>query len=259
MTDFADLLGQIMPSELTRSGNDRLRHAMGDQGLGGAGGLLTDLLGGGRSSSLGGGGLGGLGELAGQIFGRGGTGSGGLGDLAGILLGGRSGGGRGALGGGLMALLGSLAMSALKNWNRAPQPSEASLMPLGLRSPENENEEQELQDNAQLILRAMINAAKADGHIGPAEIERITGKLEEMGADDDARGFILEEMGKPFDLNAITREVTSEELGAQVYAASLLSIEVDTPAEQAYMQNLAAELRLGSETVGRLHQLMGVA
>jgi uncharacterized membrane protein YebE (DUF533 family) len=203
--------------------------------------------------------LGGLGELAGQIFGRGGTGSGGLGDLAGILLGGGSGGGRGALGGGLMALLGSLAMSALKNWNRAPRSSEAHLMPLGLRSPENENEEQELQQNARLILQAMINAAKADGHIGPAEIERITGKLEEMGADDDARSFILDEMGKPFDLNAITREVGSEELGAQIYAASLLSIEVDTPAEQAYMQNLATELRLDSETVARLHRLVGLS
>ena len=158
-----------------------------------------------------------------------------------------------------MALLGSLAMSALKNWNRAPQPSEAHLMPLGLRSPENADEEQELQHNARLVLQAMINAAKADGHIGPAEIERITGKLEEMGADDEARSFILDEMGKPFDLEAITREVGSEEIGAQVYAASLLSIEVDTPAEQAYMQNLAAELRLSSETVERLHRLMGLS
>ena len=158
-----------------------------------------------------------------------------------------------------MALLGSMAMSALKNWNRAPQPSEAHLMPLGLRSPENENEEQELQNNARLILGAMINAAKADGQIGPAEIERITGKLDEMGADDDARRFILEEMGRPFDLNAITREVASEELAAQVYAASLLAIEVDTPAEQEYMHDLAAEMHLGSDTVARLHRLMGFA
>lgn len=76
---------------------------------------------------------------------------------------------------------------------------------------------------------------------------------------DHSVNLFFNSMGKPFDLNAITREVTSEELGAQVYAASLLSIEVDTPAEQAYMQNLAAELRLDSETVGRLHRLMGVA
>jgi hypothetical protein len=41
MTDFTDLLGELMPSEMTRSGNDRLRHAMGDQGLGGPGDLAT--------------------------------------------------------------------------------------------------------------------------------------------------------------------------------------------------------------------------
>ena len=145
-------------------------------------------------------------------------------------------------------------------------------MPLGLREPENETEEEELQHNAQLILRAMINAAKADGKIDSSEIRRITGKLEEIGApytpgrlpvwkgaEDEAREFILQEMGRPSDLNAITREVSNEELGAQVYAASLLSIEVDTPAEKEYMRNLAAELQLNSDTVTRLHRLMGLA
>ncbi len=258
MTDFTDLLGQLMPSGISHSGKDRLQHAMGDQGLGGPGGILSDLLGGGQSESSGGG-LGGLGQIAGQIFGSGRMASGGLGALAGILLGGKGNAAQGALGGGLMGLLGSLAISAVKNINRPPQPSEAHLMPLGLRDPENETEEQELQQNAQLILRAMINAAKADGHIGPSEIERITGKLEEIGADDEGRSFILQEMGKPIDLDAITRKVTSEELGAQVYAASLLSIEVDTPAEKEYMQTLAAELQLNSDTVRRLHRLMGLA
>ena len=256
MTDFTDLLGQLMPSGISRSGKNRLQHAMGDKGLGGPGGILSDLLGGSQSESSGGG-LGGLGQIAGQIFGSGRMASGGLGALAGILLGGKGNAARGALGGGLMGLLGSLAISAVKNINRPPQPSEAHLMPLGLREPENETEDQELQQNAQLILRAMINAAKADGHIGPSEIERITGKLEEIGADDEGRSFILQEMGKPIDLDAITRKVTSEELGAQVYAASLLSIEVDTPAEKEYMQTLAAELQLNSDTVRRLHRLMG--
>jgi uncharacterized membrane protein YebE (DUF533 family) len=258
MTDFTDLLGQLMPSGISHSGKGRLQHAMGDKGIGGPGGILSDLLGGGQAESSGGG-LGGLGKIAGQIFGSGRMASGGLGALAGILLGGKGNAARGALGGGLMGLLGSLAISAVKNINRPPQPSEAHLMPLGLRDPENETEEQELQQNAQLILRAMINAAKADGHIGPSEIERITGKLEEIGADDEGRSFILQEMGKPLDLDAITRKVTSEELGAQVYAASLLSIEVDTPAEKEYMQTLAAELQLNSDTVSRLHRLMGLA
>ena len=256
MIDFTDLLGQVMPMGMSRSGGDRLRHAMGDSGLGGAGGMLSDLLGGQSTSS--GGGLGGLGQLAGQILGGGRSSSGGLGALAGTLLGGRrNAAGSGALGGGLMAMLGSLAVSALKNVNRPPQPSEAHLMPLGLREPADENEQTELQHNAQLVLRAMINAAKADGSIDPSEIKRITGKLEETGVNEEARSFVLQEMGKPLDLNAITQEVTSEELGAKLYAASLLAIEVDTPAEKEYMRKLAAGLQLNSDTIERLHQLMG--
>ena len=57
-----------MPSGISHSGKDRLQHAMGDQGLGGPGGILSDLLGGGQSESSGGS-LGGLGQIAGQIFG----------------------------------------------------------------------------------------------------------------------------------------------------------------------------------------------
>ena len=54
MTDFTDLLGQLMPSGISHSGKDRLQHAMGDQGLSGLGGILSDLLGGGQFESSGG-------------------------------------------------------------------------------------------------------------------------------------------------------------------------------------------------------------
>ncbi len=66
-------------------------------------------------------------------------------------------------------------------------------------------------------------------------------------------------MGRPIDLNVITRGVSNDEPGAQVYAASLLSIEVDTPAEKPYMHNLAIELQLNADTVNRRHLLMGLA
>ena len=257
MIDFTDLLGQIMQSGISRTGQDRIKHAIGDRGLGGAGGMLSDLLGG-LQSGASGGGFGDIGRIAEKMIGGNKLATGGLGALAGALLGGGRGAGRGALGGGLMALLGSLAFSAIKNMNRPVDTAEAGSLPLGLREPENEKEQQELQNNAQLILLAMINAAKADGQIDQMEIERITGKLEETGAGDEARSFVLREMGKPGDLAAIIREVNSPELGAQVYAASLLAIRVDTPAEKQYMQDLAKGLGLESGAVMNIHKLMGL-
>jgi uncharacterized membrane protein YebE (DUF533 family) len=275
MFDFKNLVGMVMESGASRSGMDRMKHALGDQGLGGqngllggllggsqgGGGLLSALTGGGQSS----GGLGGLASMAKDFLGGGGrTGGsgmavGGLGALAGALLGGGGGAAKGAIGGGVMALLGSLAVSAIKNMNRPVDVNDTKSMPLGLREPEDDSEEEVLQNNAKLVLRAMINAAKSDGQIGPAEMKRITDKLQEAGADQEARNFVLEEMGKPLDLDGIVRDVSDQEIGAQVYAASLLSIEVDTVAEQDYLRRLAEGLQLGPGAVARIHQMLGVS
>jgi uncharacterized membrane protein YebE (DUF533 family) len=261
MLNFKNLLGMVMQSGVTGSGNNRMRHALGDRGMGGQGGMLSGLLGGGGRSGAGGG-LGGIAQMASQFLGgssgRGSVAAGGLGALAGALLGGGGGAATGALGGGVMALLGSMAVSALKKKARPVEEMQTNEMPLGLREPQDQTEEEQLEKNAQLMLRAMINAAKADGQIDQQEIQRITGKLAEVGADDEARNFILQEMAKPLDLDALTREVHDPEIGVQVYTASLLAIEVDTAAEQDYMRRLAFNLGLDSEAVARIHQILDV-
>ena len=275
MFDFKDLVGVMMQSGVSRSGMDRMKHALGDQGMGGQDGLLGGLLGG--SSGGGGdllsglagggqsgGGLGGLADMAKKFLGGGQTGGsgmavGGLGALAGALLGGGGGAAKGAIGGGVMALLGSLAVSAIKNMNRPADVNDTNAMPLGLREPQDDSEEQALQNTSMVVLRAMINAAKADGQIGQAEMKRITEKLREAGADHEARNYVLEEMGKPLDLEGLIRDVPDPEVGVQVYAASLLSIEVDTVAEQDYLRRLAQGLQLEPEAVARIHQMLGVS
>ena len=257
MIDFIDLLGQVIQSGMNPTAQDRMRHAMSDRGLGAGGGILSDLMGGLQSGGSGGG-IGDIGGIAEKMLGGSKLATGGLGALAGALLGGGRGAGKGALGGGLLALLGSMAFSAFKNLNQPEEAATINTMPIGLREPENENEELELQNNAQVILRAMINAAKADGQIDQVEIQRITGQLEEFGADDEARSFVLQEMGKPIDINNIIKDVHNSQLGAQVYAASLLAIRVDTPAEKQYMVELADGLRLDSNAVANIHRVLGL-
>ena len=45
----------------------------------------------------------------------------------------------------------------------------------------------------------MINAAKADGSIGEAEIERIAGKLGEDGLSREEKEFFVSEANKPME------------------------------------------------------------
>jgi uncharacterized membrane protein YebE (DUF533 family) len=271
MFDATDLLGQILQSGMSNSASGRLRHAMGTQGLGQTGNPLGDLFSGAMGQQAGTGSgpgmLGGLAEMAKDFLGgqsSAGTSPlavGGLGALAGALLGGGGGAAKGAVGGGAMALLGGLAMQALRNWGQGAAPSAEEVAreaPLGLREPQGPAEEQELQSSARLMLEAMVNAAKADREIDQQELNRIVGRLRDAGADSDAREFVMGELRKPLDLDGLIRQVRDPQAAVQVYAASLLAIEVDTPAERQYMERLARGLGLDAGVVQRVHRALGV-
>jgi len=264
MINFSNIVGALMQSGLSGSTTSRLQHALsaGGESAGGAlsslSGALTGLLGGGGS---GGSGIGGmlqdvLGQAGKSLGGNNNLALGGLGALAGSLLGGGGKSLKGALGGGAMAMLGAMAFKALKGVGGNAEPE----VPLGLREAENEDEEAELEKGAELVLKAMINAAKADGRIDQQEVKRIVGKLEEAGESEEARDFVLAEMSKPMDLEGFLAEARNQPyLAPQIYAASLLAIEVDTPAEKEYMQKLASNLNLDQDVVADLEKTVGLS
>jgi uncharacterized membrane protein YebE (DUF533 family) len=174
-----------------------------------------------------------------------------------VVLGGRRGLGgalRGGLGGGVMALLGAMAYQALKS-----RTGQAPRVPLGLAAPQTEAEKAELARNSELVLKAMINAAKADGRVEESEVRRILGRVQDSGADPQSLEFLAAEMKKPMETAELVAAARGHpELAAQLYSASLLAIEVDTPAEKQYLEELAAALGLEPEVVQRLHQEFGL-
>src|SRR5690606_18357929 len=60
------------------------------------------------------------------------------------------------------------------------------------------------------VLRAMIAAANADGHIDEDERQRISGKLQESGIDREAADFIDAELANPPSLEAIAASAASD-------------------------------------------------
>ncbi len=221
----------------------------------------------GQAAAGGGDFLGGLADQAkgmlGQLGERVGQGDkwaiGGIGAAVGALLSGGGGAARGALGGAATALLGMLAYNALKDGQgAAPGAAPAGgELPLGVRPPQTPAEEATLEQHARLALQAMITAAKADGRIDDTERQRILGKLNEAGADPEEQAFVEAELAKPMDLDALVAAVPDQQTAAEIYAASLLAISVDTPAEKDYMQQLAQRLGLDQATVASLHGRLG--
>lgn len=97
------------------------------------------------------------------------------------------------------------------------------------------------------ILTAMIAAAKADGHIDAAEQKRIFAKLDEAQVDSEAKAFLMDELRKPLDIDAVVKLATTQELAVEIYTASCMAIDPDDAAEQAYLAMLAARLKLMPE------------
>lgn len=95
---------------------------------------------------------------------------------------------------------------------------------------------------AKVTLKAMINAAKADGHIDADEKARLFDRLGQVSLSEDERNFLFEELARPMDTAGLVREATSPAIASQIYAASLLAIDADQPAEKAYLADLARQL-----------------
>ncbi|MGQ4273642.1 tellurite resistance TerB family protein [Terrihabitans sp. B22-R8] len=210
---------------------------------------------------------GGLGDLASRIPG----GLGGLaagGGLLSILLAGRNRRSGGELrdGGGLirtggLAILGTLAYKAYKNWQEQ-QSAEAAAQqtsvpntppPAGSGFHLDEEKDQDGRELGVALVQAMISAAKADGHLDSEEGTRIQEQIRELGLSSEEKGFLLDAIGNRADAAAIARLARSREQASELYVASRAVIgDPDTPEEKAYLDRLAALLDLPADLVAHL-------
>lgn len=221
----ADILGNLLGGAAQK----------GEEGAGGLGGLLSGLAQGGNAEA------GGLGDLLGKLQqGQGqsqqqgaNAGAGGLGDLLGGLLGGQAGAQGGGLGDLLGAALGGQIPGAAA---QAPAPSAQQAV------------------QAELLIKAMISAAKSDGQVDAQEQEKIVGQLGDIDGEEAA--FIRAEMQKPRDLAGLVNSVPRG-MEQQVYVLSLMSIDLDSKAEADYLDQLAQGLNINNQVSNELHQELG--
>lgn len=134
---------------------------------------------------------------------------------------------------GSLAALGGLAYQMYRQWetsNAASDTSEAVT---------------EAQTDPAILLKAMIAAAKADGHVDSAEMTAIRQKLSELALDGDVNDMILTELTKPLDAASIAALADGNvAIATEIYLVSAAVIDVANDAEQAYLADLRAALAL---------------
>jgi uncharacterized membrane protein YebE (DUF533 family) len=112
-----------------------------------------------------------------------------------------------------------------------------------------------MQQQAKLMIRAMIQAAKADGDIDPQEQAAILERLGEVS--DEERAFVQAELQSPVDIAGLVRDAGNANR-EQIYSTSVSAIRIDNPAEAHYLRNLAAGLGLSDAQRDAIHARMGV-
>jgi uncharacterized membrane protein YebE (DUF533 family) len=105
---------------------------------------------------------------------------------------------------------------------------------------------------ALVLIRAMIAAAKADGHIDDAERALIMDKMKAADVTGEAASFIERELASPTNLDALVAAAKTEEQKVELYTASRLTIEPETRAERGYLDLLAGRLGLADALVDHI-------
>lgn len=199
----------------------------------------------------------GAGQSAAQKVGQSGYANFGTGMLAGgalgLLLGDkrmRKFGGKALTYGGAAAL-GALAFRAYSNWQQ--QKAAAGAAPVSVAQPAQFLPAPQAADHSRAVLKALIAAAKSDGHIDARERGLIEEQLSRMAGDASLRAWIDAEVSRPLDpAEVATAAGGSMEIASEMYLVSVLAVDSESFMERAYLDALAAQLKLPAELKSQL-------
>ena len=153
---------------------------------------------------------------------------------------------------GSVAALGMLAWKTYNDWQASQQAAApagaagapagantgaAIAAPLALPAPQAEA-------HGRVLLKAMIAAAKSDGHLDERERQLVEAELTRSEADPAVRTWVEAELRRPVEPADVAAGATTPELAAEVYLASVLVVDETGTMERAYLDALARELRL---------------
>lgn len=212
-----------------------------------------------------------IGDLIGSAFGgRQSPANGGFG-VAGGALGGVAAGGllgvllgqkkfrkiaRGAVGYGGAAALGALAFRAYQNWQDGQQAGQGPVATAADAPQEGSRfapvTGADGKPFALALIRSMIAAANADGHIGAEEQKQIFEAANRGGLDAEDKAFIFDALQNPLTPDQIAALSANQEQAVELYLAARVAIDPDHPDEKTFLQNLSHSLRLPDDLVNHL-------
>ena len=103
---------------------------------------------------------------------------------------------------------------------------------------------QQVEEHSQAILKALVAAAKSDGHVDDRERELIEGEFTRLDPDNELQHWLHAELNKPLDPADVARAAKTPEIAAEMYIASVMLVDQEHFMERAYLDELAKQLKL---------------
>ena len=153
---------------------------------------------------------------------------------------------------GSVAAVGTVAYTAYQNWLK----SQGKVADSGTDAPIASLAGAAADRRSQLILRAMIAAAKADGVVDSDEQAIMDEQLHRMDLADDAKQWLRSEMSANHDAKSIAASVDSPAAAAEVYLVSSLVVDDASPVERAYLDQLREAMKLDQGLVDQIRLQM---
>ena len=156
---------------------------------------------------------------------------------------------------GSLAAVGGLAWKAWQNHSQkqAQESETGSVGQNGVKALSVDKlDGEEANERSQILIKAMLAAAKADGKIEEAETSAINEQIARLGLDQSIEELMHSGMVTPLSAKAVARLADNQTIAREIYLVSVLITNQENSHEKRYMENLAAALELPSDVVMEL-------
>lgn len=153
---------------------------------------------------------------------------------------------------GSLAAIGGIGWKAFQDWqkeNEAQASKEAAdhqLIPI------NELPQQEANQRSLVLLKAMIAAAKSDGHVNKKEIEIIQEQIGKLGLSREVASLLEAEIAKPLDFKEIASLAEDKAMAAEIYLVSSVVTDRKNSMERDYLEMLGKSMQLPASLISQL-------
>ena len=158
---------------------------------------------------------------------------------------------------GSVAAVGGLAYNAYNKWQSRLQESSGGVSRVEPMQPKSVTADQQDaetfdQQKSIVLVRAMVAAAKADGHVDDAEKKSMLQLVDQQKFDTETLEFLKTQISTEATVAEIAALAETPELANEMYLACRIVIDTSNALEQQWLSDLASELGLSNELVASL-------